>query len=110
MERACEANLGHRAAFIRAGNVIIASGRGRKNVCASCANRWHMVFIYCLLKLEVLAHRSMIVKSGNDAPKAVPDKSAENGLIFRMAVAVNLWTRLSHFAWHRYGLWEVHEA
>ena len=48
--------------------------------------------------------------SGNDTPKIVPDKSLGSGLVFRMAVTVDLWTWLSHFAWHRYGLEEVHEA
>ena len=65
---------------------------------------------YFLLELEVLAHRSSIVRSGNDAPKVVPDKSLGNGHVLKLAVAVNLWTRLSHFAWHRYGLEEIHEA
>jgi len=62
------------------------------------------------LELEVLVHILRIVLSGNDAPKIVPDESLGNGLVFRMAVTVNLCTWLSHFAWHRYGIEEVHEA
>jgi hypothetical protein len=57
-------------------------------VCALRVSRWHIVFIYFLLELEVLAHRLMIIISGNDAPKIVPDKSLGSGLVFRIAVTV----------------------
>jgi len=62
------------------------------------------------LELEVFVHMLSIVLSGDDAPKIVPDKSLGNGLVYKMAVTVNLWTWLSHCAWHRYGFKEVHEA
>ena len=104
-----EANLG--AAFVRARNVIV--DRCRKYVGALRVNHFHtgsVCFQYFLLGLEVLPHRSSIVLSGNGAPIIVPDKSLGNGLVFKMAVAVNFWTWLSHFAWHRYGFKEVHEA
>jgi len=76
-------------------------------VCALCATHFYH---YSLLKLDVLAHRLKIAPSGNEAPRLVPDKSLRNGLVFRMAVTVNLWTWPLLFAWHRYGLEEVHEA
>jgi hypothetical protein len=61
-------------------------------MCALRVSRLHTRFHYFLLELEALAHRLMIVISGNDAPKIIPDKSLGSGLVFRMAVTVNLWT------------------
>ena len=59
-------------------------------MCALGVNRLHTSFHYFLLELGVLAHRLRIALSGNDAPKIVPDKSLGNGLVFRMAVTVDL--------------------
>ena len=62
------------------------------------------------LELGVLVHILRIVPSGNDAPKAVPDKSLGSDIVIKMVVDVNLWTWLSRFAWHRHSFEEVHKA
>ena len=59
-------------------------------MCALRVNRLRTVFRCFLLELEVLVHTLRIVLSSNDAPKIVPDKSLGNGLLVKMAVAVNL--------------------
>ena len=67
-------------------------------MCALRASRLRTRFHYFLLELEVLVHMLSIIPSGNNTPKVVPDKSLGNGLAFRMAATVNLWTWPSHFA------------
>ena len=79
-------------------------------MCGLRASRLCTGFRCFLLEFQALVHTFRIVLSGNDAPKIIPDKSLGNGLVFKMAVAVNLWTWISHFAWHRHGLEKVHKA
>jgi hypothetical protein len=79
-------------------------------MCALRINHKCTGFRYFLLEIEVLAHRLTIEPSGNEASMIVPDKSLGDGFVFRMAVTVDLWTCLSPFSWHRYGLEGVHEV
>ena len=65
---------------------------------------------YFLLDLEVPVYTLRIIPSGNDAPKIIPDKSLGNGFVFKMAVAMSLWTWSSHFAWPRHDFEKVHKA